>query len=501
MKRTAWGVFLGSLALLFFLQGNRLIFMNDEGILLEPAQRVLSGQRPYVDFFAYMSPGSYWLQAAVFKIFGLSIWSGRTLVLFDFALQCSLIFWLTARFSTRRAGLTAAGLFFCFQIADPSWITAQHRWDSSTLLLAATVAALQNRWLLAGALAACGALCTPSMALVIGVWLIWLVFDGQQQRLIVPFAAGLAGISVAAVGFMALQGILPAFLGQMLWLQRNYSAVNVMPYGALIGGYASLFEGAGGAEWVVRLLIVACIAIPAWLPPAAGIYWTAKWRLSPETRFLLLTMLALLLTVFPRADVMHLAFIAALPYVLGAIAWSRSAPRHVGPALAAGLCALSAMFLVNFLNQWRRSRVDLPSPVGVLRADPMQAAQLDRLFQLVRPGSSLYVYPYMPTFYFLTQARNPTRFAYLAPGMMRAQEETAALTQLEASPPAWILYSPLSRQEFLRVFPNATSLSERFERLESWVTANYQPEANSPVSVSSYVLLHRKELQVSKAQP
>jgi hypothetical protein len=71
----------------------------------------------------------------------------------------------------------------------------------------------------------------------------------------------------------------------MLWLQRNYSAVNVMPYGALIGGYASLFEGAGGAEWVVRLLIVACIAIPAWLPPAAGIYWTAKWRLSPETRF------------------------------------------------------------------------------------------------------------------------------------------------------------------------------------------------------------------------
>ena len=107
----------------------------------------------------------------------------------------------------------------------------------------------------------------------------------------------------------------------------------------------------------------------------------------------------------------------------------------------------------------------------------------------------------MPTFYFLTQARNPTRFAYLAPGMMRAQEEAAALTQLQASPPAWVLYSPLSRQEFLRVFPNATSLSERFERLESWVTANYQPEANSPVSVSSYVLLHRKELQVSTARP
>ncbi len=62
--RPAVLVFFAVLALLAILQGSRFLLTNDEGIMLEPAQRVAAGAHPYVDFFGYMSPGSYWIQAA-----------------------------------------------------------------------------------------------------------------------------------------------------------------------------------------------------------------------------------------------------------------------------------------------------------------------------------------------------------------------------------------------------------------------------------------------------
>src|SRR4051812_46533094 len=108
------------MALLAVLQGNRFLLTNDEGILLNPAQQVASGARPYVDFFGYMSPGSYWIQAAWFKAIGVSFWAGRIPVVLDFSLQCALLFWLTARLASRRAALAAVIVFAGFQIADPT---------------------------------------------------------------------------------------------------------------------------------------------------------------------------------------------------------------------------------------------------------------------------------------------------------------------------------------------------------------------------------------------
>src|SRR6185437_10625882 len=42
----------------------------DEGIVLQGAERVLRGQIPYRDFFTFYTPGSFYLVALVFRIFG-----------------------------------------------------------------------------------------------------------------------------------------------------------------------------------------------------------------------------------------------------------------------------------------------------------------------------------------------------------------------------------------------------------------------------------------------
>ena len=84
-------IFLFVVAALLAMHGQRMILTNDEGIVLESAQRMAAGGRLYVDFFGYMSPGSYWLQALVFRLFGVAMWTGRLIVILDFALQCALV--------------------------------------------------------------------------------------------------------------------------------------------------------------------------------------------------------------------------------------------------------------------------------------------------------------------------------------------------------------------------------------------------------------------------
>src|SRR5215471_676290 len=121
---------------LLWLHGNRLVFSSDEGIILDAANRMLHGESLYRDFFGYMTPGSYWLQLAIFHFFGVSQWAGRIVVIFDFALQCALVFWLTSRLAGRNAGLAAAALFFSFQVPAAEFLLAQHRMDSSALSLA-----------------------------------------------------------------------------------------------------------------------------------------------------------------------------------------------------------------------------------------------------------------------------------------------------------------------------------------------------------------------------
>jgi len=95
--RIATAIFLIVTALLLAFHGQRMVLTNDEGIVLESAQRMAAGGRIYVDFFGYMSPGSYWLQELVFRLFGFALWTGRLIVILDFSLQCALVYWLVAR--------------------------------------------------------------------------------------------------------------------------------------------------------------------------------------------------------------------------------------------------------------------------------------------------------------------------------------------------------------------------------------------------------------------
>lgn len=327
----------------------------------------------------------------------------------------------------------------------------------------------------------------------------WILSSGERRRGLLPFLAGIFAVSALAAGALAASGSLRAFLDQMAWLSRNYTTVNVMPYGSVIGGYGRILSNLTGAEYAVTGVVLVCMALPAILPPVAILVWLLIFRGKREPAgqrsliiFLLCSMVALILTTFPRADLMHLAFVAALPYALAGSAAAVLSHGRLVRSLIAALAGIAVLFVVSAVLSWYVS-APIDSPIGRIRVPVSQKPGLESLLADVHPGQTLFVYPYMPIHYFLTQARNPTRFSFLAPGMMTTREEVAALEELRRDPPEWVLFLPLTREEFLRIFPNASSLSERFVTLESWVKNNYQPVRNPPVAVMGYELWKRAE--------
>lgn len=67
------GIYLIASALLFRFG----TVFSDEGFLYHWGQRIIDGDLPYTDFFLQIMPGTFYIQAALMKLFGMSIVAGR----------------------------------------------------------------------------------------------------------------------------------------------------------------------------------------------------------------------------------------------------------------------------------------------------------------------------------------------------------------------------------------------------------------------------------------
>src|SRR6266480_1029637 len=119
----------------------------DEGIVLQGAQRILRGEVLYRDFFSFFTPGSYYLQALIARVFGNSFLVARsTLVLFG-AILSVLSYLLARRACSRGTALTIAILATATTL--PYRFLVLHNWDSTLWAMLALYSAV--RWLEAGA--------------------------------------------------------------------------------------------------------------------------------------------------------------------------------------------------------------------------------------------------------------------------------------------------------------------------------------------------------------
>ena len=473
-------VFLISAAFLWWVIGSHFMIIPDEGIYLDGALRMLRGETPYRDFFALTGPGTYWIQFWSLSVFGTHLWSTRIPVILDLALITALVFWLTDRLSGRAAALVAVTSYFVLQTNYFTALQASHRWDSSALALASVALAFWSVDVLslpgaffAGLVVAAATWVTPSMAILLAAMILCLALRPQWRRLVPAFGAGLFACFVAGTVFLARQGALIPMIDHLFWSASNYSGANRTPYGWVLGGYANLLRAPTISQAIPRWIVVALITLPVTLPFFCLIGWPVRlWRDRTardaqrlKIPFLLICSVALLASTFPRPDLMHLMYVAPLFYVLGASLLTLLLTRK-SKLVAIGLIAAISGALLTATIQRRLGEQTLDTRQGRIRGPKSDIEIAAMVTSRVLPGDSLFVFPYCPVFYFLTDTRNPTRYSFLQPGMFTADDEKAAHAALTANPPRWVLYFNVTPEMYLGTWPSSDPARLRMPSIE-----------------------------------
>ena len=175
----------------------------------------------------------------------------------------------------------------------------------------------------------------------------------------------------------------------------------------------------------------------------------------------------------PKLDLGHLIYPSPVYYALAAALVSHSSLRKqwIMPITIGLLAAAGVSVLFTFSN--RIKEIPTVTHVGIASMNPEESGWLSILQKHVCSGDSLFVFPYMPAFYFALDAQNPTRYCFLQPGMSTASDEANVLTALQRNPPQWIIYMTVQPNAYLRIWPASVRSRLQMVSIEHFIARDY----------------------------
>ena len=457
----------------------------DEGIILQGAQRILDGQVLYRDFFSFFTPGSYYLLALVFRVFGDSYLVAHTALAFLGAAFSPITYLLARRVCSRQASLLVTGLMTI--TALPLRFVVMHNWDSTLwacLALYCAVRLLESpsvQWAFAAAsFVSLTVLFEQSkgagLLLGLGTGFLIIIFGSQQSKLftrdrLIAIVLGLAWPFFVTVVYFASRHALTTMLASWFWPLQHYSGANRVPYGYDNMAWEARHKIFDAGSPGLRLFTILVFSALSWVPflPIFGIALLIRltfrrWRrisIGPEWAYYVLvsaTISGLLLSIIiARSDYFHFMYLQPIFFL--ALAWlldgrsirnqffTRIAPV-VGFCLSMSLLALAAQLL--FQARADNSVVTRRGAVTMQTKDTV----IEYVQAHVAPGEQILIYPYQSTYYYLTQTYSPTRFDFYQPGMHTDRQLQEMLAEFSAHPTRAVLYQPAFADHMHEAWPN-----------------------------------------------
>lgn len=449
-----YGLAIGAAAVLF--KWGHLV-IPDEGVTLTEAWQISQGLVPYRDFFDFFTPGSLYVVAGAFRLFGSTYAVAKVVSLLLFLSSLYAWYRITLRLGLR--GHWRAYPVVLWLLLSNHYVLINHNtyalvaamWAMERLLYAydrilprGVAGSAQRAWVywcgVAGGLAG------------VTVWM-------QQAR---GLAIGLAGALLLSV--RKPRGVLPYLGGAALtllpflaWpLPTLYQALVAFPF-----FHYYPINQRGATQWLLWLLVSGYLAAAVVLVRNRA-QFHARW-------FIWLAGLLLLASSFSRPDPAHLLPVS-FPLATLLVIFCQEArgggklwrwPRWL---LAGGFCALTLASMTITI-----SRIQA---VGFSVFLQLRDPQLERLVQLIHAevpkDRPIFVAPFLPNLYFEAKRYNPTRLNMLIFGhhpdvLVR---ETAA--RLAADPPQLILLNyffviPQAFDQFLVGYPIADFVRQYYQ--------------------------------------
>ena len=231
--------FAAALYLTFLGYGYQL---EDEGTILYQILRTYRGERPYLDFNTGYTPAIFYMNAGLFRLFGVSVVPIRIALALGNVLAVVLVYRLARRLAPVAESLCAAlvyalfmpffaGQFASFNIPYPAWY-AVAAWLAAQIASVRAVETGRRGWLVAAGAAAGVAFSFKPNTGVLGLGAVML-----SQLLVSPPAAGPIG--------MLLEGVLLAVAAGGVAATLNFEVDNLhFPFLA-----APLLLLIAGAAW------------------------------------------------------------------------------------------------------------------------------------------------------------------------------------------------------------------------------------------------------------
>jgi len=478
----------------------------DEGILLQGAERILAWQVPYRDFFSFYTPGSYYLLAALFRIFGSSIVVARVSLAVMGALLSSLTYLLARRFCSRRVAATAAAVTTLSAL--PYRFVILHNWDSTLWACFAIYFAVRfleeprKRWSFAvGWFSALTVLFEQSkgaglcIGLAVAFASICLLPGGRGIITRGSVFAAISGFAVPLVSvftYFAKQNAMTIMLTDWFWPLQHYSTANRVPYAYqnwsdetrhLLFATGSVIERA--IKWFA---ISPCFWIPVLPLLAVGLlgYWVACVRRTRNTDrkkqcYIVVcgAIAGLLLSVLlSRADIIHIMYLQPLNCLV--LAWcieGRDIPVRLPRSARSIVNCFVITALVTFgmpplfaalsaRNEVRTRRGQLTSPEKDSVVDYVQAR--------VPADERILVYPYLPLYYYATSTLSPSQYDYFQPGMNTPEQANEMLRQIRSQNLKVVLFEIGFTEKIPYSWPGTPLSSLSHDPVADYIVRNYR---------------------------
>jgi len=477
----------------------------DEGIILQGAQRILDGQVLYRDFFSFFTPGSYYLVALAFRVFGDSYLVAHTALAFLGAAFSPITYLLARRVCSRQASLLVTGLMTI--TALPWRFVVIHNWDSTLwacLALYCAVRLLESpsvKWAFAAAsFVSLTALFEQSkgagLLLGLGTGFLIVIFGSQQPKLftrdrLIAIVLGLTWPFFVTVVYFASRHALTTMLASWFWPLQHYSGANRVPYAYdnMTGEVQHRIFDTGSPG--LRLFTILLFSARSWVPflPLLGVALLIRltfrrWRrisIGPEWAYYVLvsaTISGLLLSIIiARSDYLHFLFLQ--PVFFLTLAWlldGRSIRNRFFTRIApvVGFClSMSLLAMAGHLLFQTRADRKVVTRRGVVTMHAKDTV-IEYVQAHVAPGERILIYPYQSTYYYLTQTYSPTRFDFYQPGMHTDRQLQEMLAEFSAHPTRVVLYQPAFADHMHGAWPNTSPSAFARDAMADYIMREYR---------------------------
>jgi hypothetical protein len=467
-----------------------IIVGRDEGTFLYGAVRILHGQIFARDFYEAMGPGTFYWLAAFYKLFGATFLASR-INLFITSLGTALaLYYLSCQVCTRYRvlpSLILAGA--CF---GGIWPGISHHIDSNFLgLLSVTCLVLWNInnrssvLFLAGLFAgATTCIHQTKGVLLLLAFLVWLLIQRRKTKSSLAAAGIIIGGYCFVVALVLIYFWYHGALGSLAFANfvfplKHNGAVNSVSYALNI--YTDYWTpwviASGGKGWMIAIasILIIPLLFIAVLPlllliisirykwksvtPVVVLYWVCGW--------------AIWLSELHRKDIDHLVFGSPVLVIVFIHALTANRGRIVNVLLQ--ILAISAVFLAAFncvtvLFAGANTTVTRVGNVAVIG----RASILTYMNAHTSPGEEILVYPYCPTYYFLSATTNPTPYSLLLYNYNTPSQYREVIDILEYHRIKYVIWDTTFEEKTAEKFQRLQQIRPEDHLIEPYLDSHYR---------------------------